>query len=184
SVVDGPGKNAFTGAAFALNENGGAIGLSGLAGHFQHPAHGRIDGDYAAKIVAPFRALDGVPQTHTKREHFAGAVKGGDHIGQVEWLDEVVEGAQLHGFHRAVDHVVRAHHQDNRAGVRLLHAPENFNTVDTGENDIDEGEIRLFVSEDLESFLARGRSEDLKTFFAQTARDGAERELFVVDHQD
>ena len=130
--MDGFREDTFAGAAFALQEDGGVIGLGGLARDFEHARGGFVVGDDLAEVVAAAGLLDVVAHTHAQGEHFAGAVQGGDHVGKVEGLDEVVVGAELHGFDGAVDHVVSAHHEDDGSGVGLLEAAEDFDAVDAG----------------------------------------------------
>ena len=108
--MDGLGENAFPGAAFALQQDGGVIGFGGLARDFQHAAGGVVQGNDLAEIVTSAGEFHIVTHAHPQGQHFAGAVQGGDHVGEMEGLDQVVVSAQLHGFNGAIHHVVGAHH--------------------------------------------------------------------------
>ena len=118
--------------------------------------------------------FDVVAHAHAQGEHFAGAVEGGDHVGEVEGLDEVVVGAELHGFDGAVDHVVGAHHEDDGGRVGFFQAAQDFDAVDAGKDDVEQGEIGLLLGEDGESVFAGGGCEDFEALLTQAARDGAE----------
>src|SRR5437764_1005775 len=41
-------------------------------------------------------------------------------------LDEIVVGAELHRFHRAIHHVVGAHHHDDACGIGSLDLAQNL----------------------------------------------------------
>jgi hypothetical protein len=80
----------------------------------------------------------------------------------VKELDQVVVGAKFHGFYGAVHHVVGTHHEDDRGGVDLLHAAEDFHAVNAGKYDVEQSEIGLFLGEDGERDLTGSRGEDFK----------------------
>jgi hypothetical protein len=155
-----------------------------LARDFEHARGGFVVGDNLAEVVMAAGLLHVVAHAHAQGEHLARAVEGGDHVGKMEGLDEVVEGAELHGFNGAVDHVVGSHHQDDGGGVGLLEAAEDFDAVDAGENDVEQGEVGLLLGEDGESVFAGSGREDFKALLAQATRNGAEGQVFVVDYQD
>jgi hypothetical protein len=115
------------------------IRLSGLTGDFQHAAGGLVQGHDLAEVVAAPGLFHVVAHAHAQSQHFTGAMQGGNHVSQVEWLDEVIVGSQFHGLHGAVHHVVGAHHQDDGRGVGSLHAAQHFHAVDAGKNDIEQG---------------------------------------------
>ena len=68
-------------------------------------------------------------------------------------------------------------------GFASLDLAQNFDPVDAGKNDIQQDEIGILILKDFQALFARKRSEDLKSILPQAARDGAERELFVIDDQ-
>ena len=173
-VVDGFGEHSFAGAAFALNKDGGVVGLGGFAGDFEHAASVGIFGDDASEVVASLGLLDVVADAHAEGEHFAGTMEGGDHVGEVEGLDEVVVGAELHGFDGAIDHVVGAHHEDDGGGRGLFHLAQDVDAVHAGHDDVEEGEVGLLVLENADGIFAGVGGEDVEALVAQSAGDGAE----------
>ena len=69
-------------------------------------------------------------------QHLAGAADGAQHIDDVEGLDEVVVGAELHRLHGAVDHVVGAHHQHHRGAVAFLYLPQDLDAIHPGQHNV------------------------------------------------
>src|SRR5262249_55231033 len=142
-VVDGPGKDSFAGAALSLDKDRGAIHFGGLACDLEHGGHLRIAGDNAAEIIASTGSLDALAKANAKGEHLAGSPDGVDHVGEVKGLDEVVVGAEFHGFDGAINHSIRTHHDDDSVGRVLLDLAKDFDTVDAGENDVEEREFGM-----------------------------------------
>ena len=99
-------------------------------------------------------------------------------------LDQVVVGAQLHGFYRAIHHVIGAHHENDAGGVSGLDPAKHFYAVDARKHDIQQRQIGFLISEDLEPLLTGGCGKHLKSLFAQTAADGAQGQFFIVNNQD
>src|SRR5208282_2283304 len=79
--------------------------------------------------------------------------------------------------------MVGAHHDHDRGRARSLDLAQNFDSVDAGKNDVQQDEIGILVLKDLQARLAGERGEDLESILPQATRDGAERELFVIDDQ-
>ena len=147
-VVDGAGEDAFASTALAQDQNGGAVSLRRFLRHLEHGAHGGVFGNHAAEVVPPFGRLDVVPDTHPQRQHFAGPAQRFHQVGEMEGLDQVVEGPGLHGLHRAVHHVVRAHHQDDGGGIGRLHAAQNLDSVNAGHHNVEQDKVGRLFSED------------------------------------
>ena len=137
---------------------------------------------YYSAVMAATGLLYVVTHAHTEGEHFAGAVEGGDHVGEMEGLDEVVVGAELHGFDGAIHHVVGAHHEDDSGGIGFFQAAEDFDAIDAGQNDVEQSEVGLLLGEDGQRVFAGGGCENFKALLPQSAGNGAEREFFVVDN--
>ena len=159
------------------------IALSGLASDFQHAASRFVLGDNFAEVVAAARLFHVVAQAHSQGKHFAGAMQSGDHVGEVKWLDQVVERPCLHRLHGTIYHVVGAHHDDDGRGIGLLHTAQHFHSIDPGQNDVEQDKVGSFFSEKLERVFARRRREDFKPLCAQSARNRAERQFFVIDNK-
>ena len=132
-------------------------------------------GDDCAEVVAALGLFDVVADAHAESEHFAGAMEGGDHVGEVEGLDEVVVGAELHGFDGAIDHVVGAHHEDDGGGIGLLDLAQDVDAVDAGHARCRAGRGRASApAKTRDSVFAGVGGVDFKALVAQSAGDGAE----------
>jgi hypothetical protein len=68
-------------------------------------------------------------------------------------------------------------------GLRSLDLAQNFDPIDAGKNDVQQDEIGILILKDFQALLAGKRGEYLKSILPQTARDGMERKLFVIDDQ-
>ncbi len=111
-------------------------------------------------------------------------MQGGDHVRQMERLNQIIVGAQLHRLHGPVDHVIGAHHQDDGGVVGLLHAAQDFHAIDPGQHDVEQGQVRLFSREHLQRVLTGGGRQDVKPLLPQSTGNRAQREFFVIDNQD
>jgi hypothetical protein len=177
-------EHALAGPALALQKNGRVVRFRRLACHFQDPAGGFIESNDFAEVVSSPREFHVVAHAHTQREHLGRPMQGRDHVRQMEGLNQVVVGAQLHRLHRPVDHVVGAHHQDNGGMIGLLHAAQHFNAIDSRQHDVEQRQIRLFFGEHLQRVLAGGRGEDVKPLLPQSTGNRAQRQFLVIDNQD
>ena len=97
-------------------------------------------------------------------------------------LDEIVVGAELHRFHRAIHHVVGAHHHDDARGIGSLDLAQNLDAVHPGQHDVEQHEIRFLIFKNLQRLFARGRGQNLEAFGRKSATDGAQRQIFIVDN--
>ncbi len=118
------------------------IAVGGPARHLQHFAHGGTLGNQTLKIVAALSGLHRVVNPHAQREHLGSALDGVNHVSDVEGLDQVVIGAQLHGFDGAIHHVVGAHHDHDGRGRDFFCLPQNFDSVNARQNDIEQRKCR------------------------------------------
>ena len=91
----------------------------------------------------------------------------------MEWLDQVIKGAQLHGFYGTVHQVVSAHHEHDGVGIRLLHTTQHFYAVNAGKNDVEQSEIRFILNKYFRSLFAGCCRAHVKTFLPQGTRDSA-----------
>jgi len=181
--MDGAGEHAFAGATFAEDEDRGAVSSGGLAGDLEHFDGGWIVSDDAPKVVAAFFGLDRIADPHAESEHLGGAMQSGHHVVKREGLDEIVKGAELHGFDGALDQMVGTHHDYDGGGARLFDLAQDFDAVDAGQNDVEQNEVGLLLMKELEAIFTGESGEDLESLQAQAARDGAEGEFFVIDDE-
>ena len=136
-VVDRLRKDALAGTTFSHQQNSGVIGVSGLARDFEHAACGFILCDDLAEVVAATSLFHVVAHADPQGEHLAGAMQGGDQVGEVKRLDQVVVGSGLHRVDRAVHHVIGAHHEYDGRGTLLLHAAQHFDAIDAGQHNVE-----------------------------------------------
>jgi len=131
-------------------------------------------GDDAAEIVLSLGALDVAAHTNTEGKHFSGALQRSHEVGEMERFDQIVIGSGLHRFDGAIDHVIGAHHEDNGSGIGRLHAAQDFDTIDAGENDIEQDQLGVLFFEDAKGIFAGACREYFIAFGPQAAQDGAQ----------
>ena len=183
-VVDSLGGHALSGTAFSLDQDGSALGFGGLAHQVDDLLHGRAFSHDRVYIVAALGRFHGIADAHAQGQHLGGTADGVDHVGEVERLDQIIVGAQLHGFHRALHHVVGAHHDDDGGGVFALDLAQHFDAVNAGQHHVQQGQVGFFGGKNLHGFLAAHGDEHFEALLAQRPADGAEREGLVVHDQD
>jgi hypothetical protein len=102
-------------------------------------------------------------------------VQGGNHVGEMEGLDEVVVGAEFHGFDGAIHHVVGAHHEDDGGGIGFFQSAQDFDAIDAGQHDVEESEVGLLLGEQGQRIFAGGGRKNFEALLPQSAGYGAER---------
>jgi len=80
--------------------------------------------------------------------------------------------------------VVGTHHHDNASGIGGLDLAQNFDAVYAGRHDIEQYEIRLLVFKYLQRFFAGCGRQYFESCGSQSAADGTQRQVFVIDDQD
>jgi hypothetical protein len=160
------------------------VALRGAARHLQHLAHGRTLGDHAPKVVTAFGILNGIAHAHAQCQHLRRPLDGIHHVGDMKWLDQEVVRAQLHGFHRAIDQVVRAHHYHDHGGRNLPRLRQHLDAVDAGQHYVQKREVRLFLGDDLQRVFPIDGRKHVVALSLQRASDGAQGERLVIDNQD
>ncbi len=178
------GQYFLAGSALALDEDSGMVALRCPTRHLQHIAHQRTFGYHAAKIVTPLGALHRVVNAYAERQHFGRAVDGVYHVGDVKWLDQIVIGTELHGFHNTIHHMVGAHHHDDGGRGKLLGLTQHFDTIDAGQYDVEQGQVRLFLGERGQRFFTAHGQKNFEALALQGAPNSAHGERFVIDNQD
>jgi len=115
-VVDGLGHELLAGTGFTGDEHRGAGGR-GPGHHLQHPLHGLAP---AHDVFRGEAVLERLAQHHVfalGRGEPGGLLHGEQQFVVGEGFGDVVEGAQAHGFHRALDAAEGGHDDDRDVGI-------------------------------------------------------------------
>ncbi len=130
--MDGAGDEVFANPAFAAQQNGGVGGRDAFDGG-EHLLHFGTDGDDIGVAVL-------LPKGFAKRPIFlaqAGVIEllvhHHAHLGEREWLEDVVAGAGFHGFNRCFNRPEGGHDDDGQRGILLLGVLQKFEPADAGE---------------------------------------------------
>src|SRR5437870_1576145 len=99
-------------------------------------------------------------------------------------LDEVVVGAAIESFHPIVDGVLRGEDQDGGVEPTLAERGQDFNTITSGQHEIENHEVEELVVHEEESFLSRGRDLNVVVLRLEPFTKGLRDLLFVLDDQD
>ena len=65
---------------------------------------------------------------------------------EIERLGQVVDGAELDRFDRAVDRGVATHQNDLAVGIGLAYRAQHLDAADVGQAQIDDGDIGTVIS--------------------------------------
>ena len=143
--VNGLGDELLAGAAFALDQNGGAAGRD-LRDQVEDAQHDFAFADDVGEVVA---LLEGALELKVL---FFGLVArdGGADVGQQLFvvprlLDEVLS-AGADGFDDIVDGAVGGDHDDRRLGLALLDLGQEFEAALAGQSEIEQDEVEVLQS--------------------------------------
>ncbi len=153
--VDGLGDEFLAGAAFALNENGGAAGRD-LRHQVEDAQHDLAFADDVGEVVA---LLEGALELQVL---FFGAVAGdgradvGQELFVVPGLLDEVLSAGADGFDDVVDGAVGGDHDDRQFGLAFLDLRQQFEAALAGQGEIEQHEVEVFQLEDAQPCFAVG----------------------------
>ncbi len=186
-LVDGAGDELLAGAALAGDEDGG-VGRRDLPDGLVDALHGGRGADDG--LVALDRGdLIGHDDFLA---HGAGGVEGAAEevleLGDVEGLEDVIVGAELHRLDGGLRGAVGGHHDDDLPGGHLADLLEGLEAVlgphpDVHDDDVDGAVLGQLALEDLQALVARFGAEDLDRLGFEEALEGVVDVLLVVDHQ-
>ena len=112
-LVNGAGDQVLAHAAFAAEQHGGVGGRDALDER-QHGLHFFAARDDVLVFVAP---AEGFAQVAIFLAQLVGVeflANDQDQFGERKWLQDVIAGAGLHGFHGGFDGAVGGHDDDGQ----------------------------------------------------------------------
>ncbi len=128
-----------------------------LAGHHRGDVHGPADGQRPADDLA--------------------------HLTQLQRLEEVVEGAELHGLDGVVG-VAAAADEDHRAArVQPAEPPQQFQPIQIGKVDIEDGHVRPPLAREIQPVGGGLGGQHLQGVVAERPAEGVQDGRLVVDDQ-
>jgi hypothetical protein len=101
-----------------------------------------------------------------------------------EGLLDVVEGAEPHRLHRALDGAVRGHHDDLGVGLLLLHRAEHPEPVDAPHPKIREHDVVGALRAHLGPFLSLARLVDLVARAPQHHRERGPHVSLIINDEN
>ncbi len=181
--VDGLGDELLAGAAFALDEDGGAAGRD-LGDEVEDAQHGLALADDVGEVVA---LLEGALELEV---FFFGAVAGdgGANVGEQLFvvpglLDEVFR-AGADGFDDVVDGAVGGDHDDRQLGLALLDLRQQLEAALAGQGEVEQHEIEVLAFEHAQALFAVAGHVDGVAFEREQHFERLADAGFVVDDQD
>jgi hypothetical protein len=97
-------------------------------------------------------------------------------------LEDVVEGAGLHGGHRLFHGAEGGHHDHRQVRVEAFDLPQQFDAVHLGHLHVGEDEVHIVVGGELQGLLPPRRGEHLIALLSQEGLHDREVIDFVVDY--
>ena len=138
--MDRFGDQLLAGAAFALQQHGGAAGRD-LRDQVEDAQHGVALADDVLEVVA---LLEGALELD---DLFFGAAAadGGAHVGQqllvVPGLLDEVGGARLHGVDGVLHRAVGGDHDDRQLGVALANVLQHLDAIAVGHGEVEQHQV-------------------------------------------
>ena len=144
-IMDRLGHQFFAGAALTLHQHSTGITFGDFFHHGNHIFHvfAVTDEAFRAILAGVFGADLG-----DFLLQFAGLQRLADDDGQfvqIEGFVDVVVCSHLHGFDRGFQNPQSGHHDHKDILVNLFDLFQHLKTIDTGELDIQQQQIRQFV---------------------------------------
>jgi hypothetical protein len=180
--VDRAREHLLAGAALARQQDGRLV-LGGALEQLEELDHQRRGGD--DRPVADSAAHVALEERVRAPQPFALArlLDREDHLGGLEGLGEVVEGAALQGLDGEVAGAVGGHQQDGCAGEAADQLGQQLEPVHPGHADVAEHDVdgRLEAGEGARRVCGRHR---LVAFGREQEREAVAQGRIVVDDQD
>ena len=182
--VDGLGDELFAGAAFALDEDGGAAGRD-LGDEVEEAEHGLAFADDVLEVVA---LLEGALELD---DLFFGLVAGdggadvGEELFVVPGLLDEVFGAGADGVDDVADGAVGGDHDDRQLGLHLDDAGQEVDAGLAGKGEVEQEEVVLRCARAGRGRMGRRRRQrDGEAFEGEQGFERLADGGFVVDDED
>ena len=181
--MDGPRQELLADARLAVDQHGG-VEVDDGPGQLEHLPHALTLGhdpveaelllvppDARALGAAQLLQLDGVPDDE-------------DGLGEVEGLEQIVDGAQAERLHRGLDRGVGRHHDHRDVGMTALDLPHHLDAVHLGQALVGDDEVEVLVAQPLQRGLAAGDRADLVALGLKRPLQRTHEDRVVLDDQD
>ena len=181
--MDRFGYQLFAGAAFTLDQHGGAAG-SDLSDQVKNLEHGIRFADDMLKVIALFqRTLELlIFFFHPAAGH------GGAHVGQqlfvVPGLLDEISRALLHGTDGVIQRAIGGNHDHGKLGIARANVSQDFQPVAVRQGKVEQDKIKgMFAQAGQSIFTGLGRLHtvpfELQQRFQRLADAG-----FIIDDQN
>ena len=181
--VEGLGDEFLAGAAFALDEDGGAGGRD-LGDEVEDAQHDVAFADDVGEVVA---LAEGALELDV---FFFGAIagNGGADIGEELFvvpglLDEVLRAA-ADGVDDVIDGAEGGDHDDGQSEFALAEGGENFDSVAAGQGEVEQDEVEGLLGDAFEAEFAVLDAVDRVAFHGQKGLERFADRGFVVDDEN
>ena len=183
-LEDRAGDEFLARAAFAGDEDGRA-GRRDLADELVDLLHrGRVADDGLPRLLR-------VGLGRKRRDLAAMALRDAERLGEqvlemrdVERLEDVVVGAELHRLDRRLRRAVGGHHDDDLPRVDLPDFLERIEPALLAHADVHHDEVGLRLRAMPDALVARLGAQDVERLLFQQAAEGIVDVLLVVDDED
>ena len=173
----------FSASGFAGDEHGAGVGrepadedeeLLHDRSAANHAAEFRVHRDLLLRLQQPAPARLVVAQ---RREQMIQPL-------EIERFRQVVDGAELDGFDRAIDRGVATHQNDLTVGIGRAYRAQDFDATDIGQAQIDDGDVGSMIYQLIERVFAICARDDVEARYLRKPGDEIQHRRFVVDDED
>ncbi len=161
--VDGLGDQLFAGAAFALDEHGGAAGRD-LRDEVEEPEHGFAFADDVLEGVALLEGALELDDLLLGLVVADGGADVGEQLFVVPGLLDEVCGAGADGVDHVADRAVGGDHDDRQIGDEALDARQEVDAAFAGQGEIEQQQVVGVAREQIEAGAAVGGHLDVEAF--------------------
>ena len=182
--MDRASQETLAGAGFAGEQHRRRlVERRDLSGPLEHRVHGARLAHQSFEADVRRGATAVVGQLLLQETRLTRAVGEQFQLLQVHRFLDVVEGAELHRFHGALDRAVGRQHDHRDHGIERADPLEQIEPAHPGQPDVGEDDVRLQGGEQLERLLPRACHLRLVAVVGQERLGGARQRLLVVHDQ-
>jgi hypothetical protein len=184
-LVDGACDQFLAGAGLAANEDRDGLGgdASDFLAHVLHGAAGADQGGATGEVVGCGAGGQGDGFAH-QASGLGCAMKQRDELGHFKGLLKIVVGADLGGFDGGFDIAVGGHQDNGQAGLSGVELAQEGQAVQSGQAQIGQDDITIFLAGAAQPLIAAGAKRDLKILFLQDGSQVGGQAGIVFDEQD
>ena len=182
-LIDRPGDQLLAGAALAADQHGDVLRRH-PADRLVHLLHGRTAADQHVGRSPATGSSSGIT-AGTRMRRLISKARADEfaQLLQLQRLEEVVEGPELHRLDGCVRRPVAGDEDDRDLGVALMDAAEDVQTGEVGQRQIQEHDVGVVLGDHGQPFRRRGRRQHGDVRLLKAPSEGIEDSRLIIDHE-